>query len=244
VTESPIVRLPPLLGRQDESWRALVEIATQLGRHWLLVGGQMVFLHEVERQASETRPTDDVDVVVDLRVRPGGLTHVHHVLIRSGFEQSMPSKDGIAHRYRRAGATIDVLAPDDLGRRAPLTLGIGRTIRAPGASQALARSSTIRVALPDGAVAPVRRPTLVGALLGKVAATTQVGWQSPADRAKHLRDVDSLARLLGPADRHEADLTHRERAALERTALLPDLSPLGQRALTVLASSAGGPTGP
>jgi hypothetical protein len=208
----------------------------------LLVGGQMVFLHEIEREASETRPTDDVDVVVDLRVKPGGLAHVHHVLTRSGFDQSLPSKDGVAHRYRRAGATIDVLAPDDLGRRAPLTLGIGRTIRAPGASQALARSSTVRVELADGAVAPIRRPTLVGALLGKVAATTQVGWQSPAERAKHLRDVDSLARLLGPADRDEANLTPRERATLEHTAGLPEVSPLGQRAIAVLTSPPDGPS--
>jgi hypothetical protein len=240
--EPPIVRLPPLAGRQDESWRALVEIATQLGRHWLLVGGQMVFLHEVERGDSATRPTDDVDVVVDLRVKPGGLAHVHHVLTRSGFEQSPPDRDGIAHRYRRAGATIDVLAPDNLGRRTPLTLGIGRTIQAPGASQALARSSTIRVELADGAIAPVRRPTLVGALLGKVAATTQVGWQSPADRAKHLRDVDSLARQLGPADGHEANLTPRERAALDRIAVLPEMSPLSQRAISVLTSPPDGPT--
>jgi hypothetical protein len=34
----------------------------------------------------------------------------------------MPSADGIAHRYRRDGASIDVLAPDNLGKRASLAL--------------------------------------------------------------------------------------------------------------------------
>ena len=117
MAEPPVVRLPALAGRQHESWSALIEIASRLGDHWLLVGGQMVFLHEVERAASETRPTDDVDVVVDLRVQPTGLVHVHGVLTRSGFDQSMPSIDGIAHRYHRGGATFDVLAPDNLGKR-------------------------------------------------------------------------------------------------------------------------------
>jgi len=241
--EPPVIPLPPLAGRQAESWRALVEMARQLGRHWVLVGGQMVFLHEVEREAADTRPTDDVDVVVDLRVKPAGLAHAHHVLTRFGFDQSAPGRDGVAHRYRRRGATIDVLAPDNPGRRAPLTLGIGRTIEAPGASQALSRSSTVRVELADGAVAPVRRPTLVGALLGKVAATGIVA-QSPADRAKHLRDVDSLARLLGAADREGAHLVPRERAALARAADLPGISPLGRRAIVVLAAPPGGPHQP
>jgi hypothetical protein len=234
--EPPVVQLPPLAGRQDESWRALIELSTQLGRHWSLVGGQMVFLHEIERQAAETRPTDDVDVVVDLRVKPAGLAHAHHVLTRSGFDQSAPSRNGIAHRYRRGGATIDVLAPDNPGRRAPLTLGIGRTIEAPGASQALARASAVRVEHAGGATAPVRRPTLVGALLGKVAATEIVA-QSPDDRAKHLRDVDSLARLLAAADQEGAHLAPRERAALGRVAEQPELSPLGRQAIVVLTAA-------
>jgi hypothetical protein len=240
MAEPPTVRLPPMAGRQLESWRALIELAGRLGEHWSLVGGQMVFLHEVERQADETRPTDDVDVVVDLRIEPAALARIHLVLTRAGFDQAPPSRDGVAHRYRRAGATVDVLASDHRGRRAPLTLGIGRTIEAPGASQALVRSDTVRVELDDGAAGLVRRPTLVGALLGKVAAT-QIRSLSPADRAKHVRDVDSLARLLGGDDQAGADLTEQERAALERIAELAELSPLGRRALTVLARSPAGP---
>lgn len=231
--EPPVVQLPPLAGRQDESWRALIELASPLGRNWSLVGGQMVFLHEIEREAADSRPTDDVDVVVDLRVKPGGLAHAHHVLTRFGFDQSAPSRNGIAHRYRRGGATIDVLAPDNPGRRAPLTLGIGRTIEAPGASQALARSTAVRVEHAGGAIAAVRRPTLVGALLGKVAATEIVA-QSPADRAKHLRDVDSLARLLAADDQEDARLAPKERAALGRVAERPELSRLGRQAIVVL----------
>ncbi len=45
----------------------------------------MVFLHEVERQASEIRPTDDVDVVVNLRAEPAGLARIHDALVSTGF---------------------------------------------------------------------------------------------------------------------------------------------------------------
>ena len=51
----------------------LLELAPDLGEECLLVGGQMVFLHEVDRGADDTRPTADVDLVVDLRVRPAAL---------------------------------------------------------------------------------------------------------------------------------------------------------------------------
>jgi hypothetical protein len=228
------VRLPPLAGRQQESWRAFIELTPRLGDHCLLVGGQMVFLLEVERGSLDTRPTDDVDIVVDLRVEPAGLARVHQTLIDAGFGQVLPSADGIAHRYTRAGATIDVLAPDRLGSRARLALGGGRTIEAPGGSQALVRSSVVKVELTDGSTARVRRPTVVGALLGKVAAVTQIVAQTSAERAKHVRDVDSLARLLGPTDREQARLTRKERSVLERMAELPDLSALAQRSIVLL----------
>jgi hypothetical protein len=78
---------------------------------------------------------------------------------------------------------------------------------------------------------------VVGALLGKVAAVTQIVAQTSAERAKHVRDVDSLARLLGPTDRDQAHLTRKERSALERMVELPDLSALAQRSIVLLKGS-------
>ena len=43
-----VVQLPPLARGQAESWAALIELAPVFGDNWLLVGGQMVFLHEIE----------------------------------------------------------------------------------------------------------------------------------------------------------------------------------------------------
>ncbi|MFN8036133.1 MAG: hypothetical protein U0V73_09395 [Acidimicrobiia bacterium] len=227
----PSVALPALLGRQKASWDALVEIGPELGEHWVLVGGQMVYLHEVEHGARDIRPTVDVDVVVDLRVEPGALRRVNAVLTGAGFEQDPPAPDGIAHRYRRGDATIDVLAPDNLGPRTSLSLGLGRTIQATGATQAIARSSVVRAELTDGGAVEVRRPTL----LGKIAAVTEIVSQSPAERAKHLLDVDALARLMGPADRADATLTKHERRSLRKLLATDHLSPLAEAALNLLA---------
>ena len=131
MADQTVIVLPSLLGGQAESWAALVELALAFGDNWLLVGGQMVFLHEVERGATDVRPTDDIDVVVDLRAEPAGLARIHSALISASFDQDSPGPEGTAHRYRRGAAVIDVLAPDNVGKRAQLTLGSGRTIEAP-----------------------------------------------------------------------------------------------------------------
>jgi len=89
MSEPVVIRLPPLAGGQAESWRALIEIAPKLGRHWLLIGGQMVFLHEVEHESTDIRPTNDIDLVVDLRIDPAALEHTHTVLAGSDFAQDL-----------------------------------------------------------------------------------------------------------------------------------------------------------
>ncbi len=63
---------------------------------------------------------------------------------------------------------------------------------------------------------------------------TQIVAQTSAERAKHVRDVDALARLLGPTDREQAHLTRKERSVLERMAESPDLSALAQRSIVLL----------
>lgn len=128
MTDQPRVVLPVLGGGQAASWAALIEIAPMLGDHWLLIGGQMVLLHEVERHASEIRPTDDIDVAVDLRAHPSGLSAMHDALSMAGLDQDVPAPSGTAHRYRRGGAVIDVLAPDNMGARAQLGLGAGHLV--------------------------------------------------------------------------------------------------------------------
>ena len=234
MAESSVIVLPPLLGGQAESWSALVELAPAFGANWLLVGGQMVFLHEVERNATDVRPTNDIDVVVDLRAEPVGLDRIHSTLINAGFGQNSLGPEGTAHRYRRQAAVIDVLAPDNIGTRARLRLGTGRTIKAPGTTQAFGRSGAVVVEV-NGATAKIRRPDIVGALLGKAAAVAKISSQSAASRAKHLRDFDSLARLLGVADRERAGLTRSERRMIVALTEAPELTELAVASLRLLA---------
>lgn len=232
----PAVQLPPLAGGQADSWAALVELAPVLGDNWLLVGGQMVFLHEVDRRSTDIRPTDDVDVVVNLRAEPAGLARVHEALLGADFSQDPPGPDGAAHRYRRGDAVFDVLAPDNVGERAQLSLGAGRTIEAPGTTQAFHRCDAVTVAL-DSSSGVIRRPNLVGALIGKASAVVKITSQSAASRAKHLRDFDSLARMLGSADRATADLTKGEKKLLGPLANVEEVTELGNAALDALLAT-------
>lgn len=227
------MKLPPLVGGQAESWAALVELAPKFGRNWLLVGGQLVFLHEVEREAKDVRPTDDVDVVVDVRTEPAGLARIHDVLTSARFAQDPPSPDGTAHRYRRGGAVIDVLAPDNVGERARLDLGSGHTIEAPGTTQAFRRSATVDVEIGDQ-VAAIQRPDLIGALIGKAAAVVKISSQTKASRAKHLRDFASLARMIGPEDRTSAELSRNERKLLSTLGEAHELDELAEASLAAL----------
>ena len=228
-----MIVLPPLVGGQAESWAALVELAPAFGQNWLLVGGQMVFLHELERQSTDVRPTDDIDVVVDLRAERAGLARIHSALISASFEQDSPGPEGTAHRYRRSEAVIDVLAPDNVGKRAPLKLGTGRTIEAPGTTQAFRRCDSVIVEIEAGK-AEIRRPNLVGAVIGKASAVAKISSQSTASRAKHLRDFDSLARMLGPRDRATADLSKSERKLLGQLTESQDVTALGRAAIEAL----------
>jgi hypothetical protein len=233
VDDAPVIQLPPLVGGQAESWKALLELAPVFAENWLLVGGQMVLLHQIERDADDVRPTDDIDVVVNLRAEPAGLKRIHDSLIAASFDQDLPGPQDIAHRYRRGSAVIDVLAPDNIGSRATLQLGAGRTVEAPGTTQAFGRSGLVTVQAGDVS-AEIRRPDLVGALLGKAAAVKKIVSQSPAAEAKHLRDFDSLARLLGPTDRASAALTKNENRLLVAVADSAGVSDLAAASLQLL----------
>lgn len=85
--------------------------------------------------------------------------------------------------------------------------------------------------------AEIQRPDVVGALLGKAAAVVKIASQSSANRAKHLRDFDSLARLLGALDRNGANLTKSERRMIVSLSGEPGLSELALASLAILVRS-------
>ena len=125
------------------------------------------------------------------------------------------SAEGIQHRWRRDKAQIDVLIPEGVGERAAAGTGAGgaRTIRAPGTTQALKRSELVTV-LVDGRIGTVLRPSLVGALVGKAAARTEIA-SDPAG-SRHCSDFVVLAGLVSARDFREAALERKDRVRLRK----------------------------
>jgi hypothetical protein len=125
------------------------------------------------------------------------------------------SAEGIQHRWRRDKAQIDVLIPEGVGERAAARAGAGgaRTIRAPGTTQALKRSESVLV-LVEGRSGTVLRPTLVGALVGKAAARTEIA--SDPTSSRHCTDFVVLASLISARDFRETALDKKDRGRLRK----------------------------
>lgn len=111
-----------------------------------------------------------------------------------------------------ADRVIDVLLPDGIGGRASLRQGVtgSPTLATAGGTQALQRSETIAVSV-AGREGYVRRPDLVGALVGKAAALSNAG---DPGLGRHRRDFVILAGLLTARDFRKEELTKKGRQRL------------------------------
>ena len=208
------VGLPAMGEAQRQSWHALMDLYERVNSGWTLIGGQLVHLHCAERGASPTRPTNDIDTVVDLRASQMMLATFTGVLKDMGFTPET-SAEGIQHRWGRDKAQIDVLIPEGVGERAAALTGAGGapTIRAPGTTQALKRSEPVMVMV-EGRTGTVLRPNLVGALVGKAAARTEIA-SDPAS-TRHCTDFVVLASLISARDFRETALEKKDRARLRK----------------------------
>jgi hypothetical protein len=173
----------------------------------------MVFLYCSERGVSPGRPTDDGDVVLDVRARPNILHEFTSALTKVGFSSAGVSPEGHQHRWVRDEAKIDVLVPRGLGERASARKGAtgGTTLGAPGAQQAIDRSQPVLVEM-EGLQGEVWRPSMLGALVMKAAAYTT---PEPA-RDRHLIDFATLASMLTRTDHINEGLTRPDRKYLSR----------------------------
>lgn len=55
---------------------------------WVLVGGQAVYLHAIERGAPFVRPTKDADMALDIRAYPTMLHDFTALLVKLDFESA------------------------------------------------------------------------------------------------------------------------------------------------------------
>ncbi len=209
--------LPTLPGHNNALWETLIELAELRPGEWTLIGGQMVYLHAVEHGATPPRISTDLDVLVNARTISGGVGEFVAAIEERGFGLEGSSPEGIAHRYRRNGVTIDILAPEGLGRRADLTTTPpGRTLEVPGGTQALARTEVLPVHTAT-AKGWVPRPSLLGAIVGKAVA---VGIDDIPD-AQRLDFAFLLSLVEDPLDLVD-QLTRKDRRRLRGRTELKD----------------------
>lgn len=166
------------------------EIANHLlPDRWVLVGGLMVHAHAQLAGIQHARPTDDADLVVE--VRAGSYTDAAAVLQGLGYVQH-ESLDRHApfHRFTRAREHVDLMAPE--GRSVRF---LGRDVLAvPGSRSALNR--TIAYQTTGGVV--IRIPDVESALSLKGAAFLSPG----PNRVRHLQDGLTLFACLDTAQPH------------------------------------------
>ena len=220
VLDRPAVQLPVYAG-SSSVWPALIELSNSTRPEWTLVGGQMVALHAAEHAAVPLRVSRDIDVVVNARIVARALRQFVAGLESSGFELAGASPDGVAHRYIREGTSIDVLAPEGLGRRANLTTTPpGRTIQTPGGTQALDRTELVPVEYGDEH-GLVPRPSLLGAIVVKAAAVAV----DDAPMAQEL-DLAQLLSLVPDPAAMAAATTKKDRSRLRAAKIADDTHPV------------------
>ena len=188
-----MIDLPPLGTLESDLWDALLDIADRMPAGWTLIGGQMVLLHGLEKDRVPPRVSEDLDLVVDVRVRPPVLATMVATLADLGFADTGVSVDGVAHRFVRGDVGVDLVAPDGVGERTDLrTIGSGVTVEVGGGTFALQRSEPIAVRTGER-TGSVPRPDLAGAILIKAVAAKRDRKRGPE---RHVRDLAFLLSLV------------------------------------------------
>lgn len=201
-----MIKLEPAGKLEQATWEALIRLCQRRPEGWTLIGAQMVTLHAKENGLPALRVSRDLDVLADVRVMSNATAQMSKALIEDGFELVEPSLSGIAHKFVKGDAIIDILAPDGLGPKTKVfTSRPLRTVSVPGGSQALKRSSKIAVEL-DGLEVKVPRPDLLGAILLKTRAVgvddePEVQRQDLALLCCMVKDPRELAQQLTATER-------------------------------------------
>jgi hypothetical protein len=210
-----MIEIPEQGDDQHGLWADLIALAEAQSGSWTLIGAQMVALYAWDAGV-ESRPSEDADVLANVRVATNATREVTGFLRERGYEPEESLTD-VVHRFMRENAEIDVLAPDGLGPNSDTTTVPGRhTIEVPGGSQALNRTELISVRSREIA-GELPRPNLLGAILIKARAV-EVDDVPNAQRA----DLALLLELVDDPDALRSDLRKSERAWLRRHEYLSD----------------------
>lgn len=188
-------------GGWGQPWPSVAEIERVFPHeNWTLVGGLMTQLHSVHAGMGVVRATNDIDMVLHVETTRGVAGDAADALESLGYRLVPPvdPRAGMAHRFRRDSATVDLVTStpggDDVvdvllaDHAAPSVVETlrGRTmVTIDGGTQALRRTVDASLSInPDQAVT-VSVPGAFGALILKAAAY-QADSRNPE---RHLQDA-------------------------------------------------------
>lgn len=171
----------------EDPWPLVFEIAdaTREGS-WVLVGGLMVHAHAIRAGVEPSRPTSDVDLLLDI-----GASRVSDVagpLQSLGFAPLHGGATAPLHRFTRGEDVVDVMVEPGISAR----WSTRSVFVAPAARQAIDRrdwyvlqgaTKSARIAVPDP----------LGAIVAKAAAYHV----DQRDRGRHLEDLTVLMASAG-----------------------------------------------
>lgn len=175
-------------------WPLLTEVADATpDRSWVLVGGMMTQLHALRGRVNASRPTTDVDLLINLEAIAAQIGAVAGPLQRIGLQPVHPQ--GSFHRFIRDRDIVDIMvsrsAPGARWARHPV-------MRAPGASLALHQHDAYIIEIDGRADVRIHVPTSAAAMVLKAAAYVD----DRRDQGRHLED---LVILLAADTRPEPD---------------------------------------
>ncbi|NYE21386.1 hypothetical protein [Microbacterium immunditiarum] len=214
------ITLPDSTPQAAQSWHGMLAISERIGPEgWAVVGGQMTVLHATERGFDLPRVTDDGDIAVAVRAYPRRLKDVTQALHDLGFKVDndrgdLPFAEARDEtRYLKGSARIDLLVPKGLRptSNAIKTVRGGRVLASHGVQRALERSEPVVVTV-ERIIGTVLRPDLPGAIAAKAAAYQQ---ESGPKRDRHLLDIVTLGKMLGPGDTRREPWNRRELARVQ-----------------------------
>jgi len=190
-------------------WPTLFDVASVMPTSgWILVGGLMVQAHALAHDIEVVRPTDDLDLLLDIDVSRSVAADADRQISSLGYVLQVPlnsrSKSSPHYRYLRQSAwgveRIDVMIADHAAPSARRLLQGRPMFAAEGGTQALRR--TMAYAIDDGHVQvhELTVPDELGALVMKGAAYGV----DRRDRERHLQDAAVLAACITD---HAVELT-------------------------------------
>ena len=104
-----MIELADLTPAEREAWSLLFELAEEEPESWVLVGGQMVFLLAREHGTDRARVSDDADVLVNVRLKPGGTEWLSTWLTYRGFGFMGQNRNRIGLRFEKPAVSEPVV---------------------------------------------------------------------------------------------------------------------------------------